>query len=286
MVARFGVRAIAVRVLENRLRGAARLLDGLPPRAVVGREGGVDPPEPRTAQQAVPLPDARVQRNGRGAHRVAAGDQPGVLRQHHAQRPGHFAPVLRPLVERPDAGVDVFVPLVMEGVEAGAPGGLAVRVPRLERLARRSVEVALAPERVGEGSALVAERRVAREAEPSSELIFASQRGTLIRREYLSNFLMRCGVPAVPHGFRSTFRDWCAETGVSREVAEICLAHAMGPAYEAAYSRTDMLERRRAVMDAWAEYIEKAVQRAESNGDLAPWVCRIGVGKGMSATSR
>ena len=118
----------------------------------------------------------------------------------------------------------------------------------------------------------------AREAAPSSDLIFVSQRGTLIRREYLSDFLTSCGVPAVPHGFRSTFRDWCAETGVSREVAEICLAHAMGPAYEAAYRRTDMLERRREVMDAWAEYIEKAAQRAESNGDLAPWACRIGVG--------
>ncbi|MCF3595422.1 integrase arm-type DNA-binding domain-containing protein [Rhodobacteraceae bacterium LMO-12] len=61
---------------------------------------------------------------------------------------------------------------------------------------------------------------------------------------------------ATPHGFRSTFRDWAAEeTEWPREMAEIALAHNMGSAVERAYRRTDMLERRRAMMQDWAEFV-------------------------------
>lgn len=63
------------------------------------------------------------------------------------------------------------------------------------------------------------------------------------------------GRPAVPHGCRSTFRDWCAERGVDRDLAEICLAHTVGNDVERAYRRTDMLERRRQVMQAWADFL-------------------------------
>jgi hypothetical protein len=52
---------------------------------------------------------------------------------------------------------------------------------------------------------------------------------------------------------RSSFRDWCAETGVPREVAEACLAHVAG-AVERAYFRSDIIERRRPVMQAWADH--------------------------------
>ena len=59
----------------------------------------------------------------------------------------------------------------------------------------------------------------------------------------------------VPHGFRSTFRDWCAErTNFPREVAEAALAHVVGDATERAYRRGDALEKRRALMDAWSRY--------------------------------
>lgn len=61
---------------------------------------------------------------------------------------------------------------------------------------------------------------------------------------------------ATPHGFRSTFRDWAAEeTEWPREMAEIALAHNMGSAVERAYRRTDMLERRRAMMQDWADFV-------------------------------
>ncbi|WP_419927295.1 hypothetical protein [Candidatus Poriferisocius sp.] len=59
---------------------------------------------------------------------------------------------------------------------------------------------------------------------------------------------------AVPHGFRSSFRDWCADTGLAREVAEACLAHAVG-GVEGAYKRTDLLGHRRPMMEGWAVYV-------------------------------
>jgi Integrase len=62
----------------------------------------------------------------------------------------------------------------------------------------------------------------------------------------------RSGRPAVPHGLRSTFRDWTADRGVDRDMAEICLAHVVGSSVERAYRRSDMLERRRALMETWA----------------------------------
>ncbi|EAQ23911.1 tyrosine-type recombinase/integrase [Roseovarius sp. 217] len=62
--------------------------------------------------------------------------------------------------------------------------------------------------------------------------------------------------PAVPHGLRSSFRDWAAErTAYPRDMAEIALAHTVGSEVERAYRRSDMLERRREMMDAWAKFI-------------------------------
>lgn len=63
------------------------------------------------------------------------------------------------------------------------------------------------------------------------------------------------GRPAVPHGLRSTFRDWAAEAGFPRDMAEIALAHTVGSEVERAYRRTDMIERRRAMMEDWAAFL-------------------------------
>lgn len=60
------------------------------------------------------------------------------------------------------------------------------------------------------------------------------------------------------HGFRSTFRDWAAEnTSFENIVVEQALAHTIGDAVEAAYRRGDLLERRRQLMEAWADYVTK-----------------------------
>jgi integrase len=62
---------------------------------------------------------------------------------------------------------------------------------------------------------------------------------------------------AVPHGLRSTFRDWVAErTDFPGEMAEVALAHKVGNAVEAAYRRGDMVEKRRAMMSAWADFLK------------------------------
>jgi len=64
------------------------------------------------------------------------------------------------------------------------------------------------------------------------------------------------GRPAVPHGLRSTFRDWAAErTDFPRDMAEIALAHTVGGAVERAYRRGDMLQKRRAMAAAWGRFL-------------------------------
>ena len=67
--------------------------------------------------------------------------------------------------------------------------------------------------------------------------------------------------PAVPHGLRSTFRDWVAErTNFPGEMAEVALAHRISNAVEAAYRRGDMIEKRRAMMAAWSEFLSGRVE--------------------------
>ncbi len=62
--------------------------------------------------------------------------------------------------------------------------------------------------------------------------------------------------PAVPHGLRSTFRDWVSEhTGFAGEMAEVALAHKVSNSVEAAYRRGDLLEKRRIMMAAWANFL-------------------------------
>ena len=64
------------------------------------------------------------------------------------------------------------------------------------------------------------------------------------------------GAAAVPHGMRSTFRDWAAEmTDAPREIVELCLSHDDASAIERAYRRTDYLEKRRGVMQDWSDYV-------------------------------
>lgn len=80
----------------------------------------------------------------------------------------------------------------------------------------------------------------------------------------------RGGRPITLHGFRSTFRDWCAEAiAVPREVAEAALAHTVKDKVEAAYARADLLERRRQVMEQWAAHLARGEITEASVADLA-----------------
>ena len=71
----------------------------------------------------------------------------------------------------------------------------------------------------------------------------------------LTAVMRRMGLEAVPHGFRSTFRDWASErTAYPREACEMALAHTIGDKVEAAYRRGDLFDKRRRLMDDWATY--------------------------------
>ena len=89
--------------------------------------------------------------------------------------------------------------------------------------------------------------------------VFPSVRGNPLDGTALSRLLLRLGIAAVPHGSRSSFRDWAAEeTDHPREVAEAALAHVVRNQVEAAYRRTDLFERRRRLMDDWAAYLRRS----------------------------
>ncbi len=88
-------------------------------------------------------------------------------------------------------------------------------------------------------------------------LVFPGARaGRPLADATLSRVLRQLGIEAVPHGFRSSFRDWAAEcTNAPRAVMEAALAHAVRDPTEAAYARSDLLERRRKLMEDWAAYL-------------------------------
>ena len=96
----------------------------------------------------------------------------------------------------------------------------------------------------------------AAEIADGSGLAFPSPRGKPLSDSTLSKLVRELGIEAVPHGFRSSFRDWCGErTNAPREVAEAALGHAVGNQVEAAYARSDLFDKRRALMESWARYL-------------------------------
>ena len=112
-------------------------------------------------------------------------------------------------------------------------------------LAKRAVEV-------------LREAEALRPSPQPHELVFTSVRGKQIDASVLSKMVARQGIDAVPHGFRSSFRDWASErTDHPREVVEAALAHTVRDQTEAAYARSDLFERRRHLMDDWAEYLSQ-----------------------------
>ena len=87
-------------------------------------------------------------------------------------------------------------------------------------------------------------------------LLFPSSRGNPLSNMTMSKLVKEQGIAAVPHGFRSSFRDWAAErTNHPREVIEAALAHVVANRVEAAYARSDLFARRRRLMDDWAGYL-------------------------------
>lgn len=123
---------------------------------------------------------------------------------------------------------------------------MKVKMPHRVPLAPRTIE-------------LLEGRLLARDGGP---LVFASRRGTAFSDMILTKLLRDARVPsdttgrtATAHGFRSAFRDWASESGYPRDLAERALAHTIRNATEAAYHRTDLLEARRGMMEAWDRHV-------------------------------
>ena len=94
------------------------------------------------------------------------------------------------------------------------------------------------------------------------QFVFPSVRGKILSDMALTEFLKghkaKSAYPdryAVAHGFRSSFRDWCSENNVSRDVAERALAHTIKDKVEGAYHRTTLLDDRRFLMQKWADFL-------------------------------
>lgn len=86
--------------------------------------------------------------------------------------------------------------------------------------------------------------------------LFPSQRKGVISDMTMSMLMARAKMEYRPHGFRSSLRDWIAETtDTPHEVAETILGHTVGGSVERAYRRTDYLEQRRAVMEKWGNHV-------------------------------
>ncbi len=101
-----------------------------------------------------------------------------------------------------------------------------------------------------------------KEQKQHETLVFPSPRGKVLSDMTLTALLRRVnaksdtpGRVATAHGFRSSFRDWASEHGYARDLAERALAHTIANKVEASYHRTDLLEQRRPLMEAWAAHV-------------------------------
>ncbi len=128
-------------------------------------------------------------------------------------------------------------------------GGRVWTVPALRMKAKREHRVPLC------GRALEV-LDAARTLGDGNRLVFPMRSGRPISPSTLPKMLQQHKIDAVAHGFRSSFRDWAAEeTDHPREVIEAALAHVVQNKVEAAYARSDLFERRRRLMDDWAEHL-------------------------------
>lgn len=114
------------------------------------------------------------------------------------------------------------------------------------------------PHRVPLSHRAVAILKAAQEADDGSGLVFpGTKQGRPLSDMTLSKLVKELGFQADVHGFRTSFRTWAQEqTNFPREIAEAALAHLSGDAVERAYARSDLFEKRRVLMDAWASFLE------------------------------
>jgi len=109
----------------------------------------------------------------------------------------------------------------------------------------------------------------------AGELIFAGPKGEIPSNNFLSALLKRMGVKATAHGFRSVFKDWAREhTSYADEISELALAHVNSDATRAAYARSELIEKRRKMMNDWELFCIHGLPKSQGRN-----VVKIGRGK-------
>ena len=192
----------------------------------------------------------------------AALPKPGGIQRHHRALPyGEVAGAIQRVRQSRAA---FAIKLAFEFLVLTACRSGEVRGARWEEIDLEAREWRIPPERMkhkrehrvplsGRAREILT---VAREDTVNSEWVFPSAGGRPLLDLDLSGLLRELGVPAVPHGFRSSFRDWAAEcTDAPHAVMEAVLSHLVRNKVEAAYARSDLFERRRILMEQWAEFL-------------------------------
>ena len=196
------------------------------------------------------------------------------LKEHHRALPYAEVPGVVRRVRESTAGQSTklsFEFLVLTAARSGEVrgaewdeidwGSATWEVPAARMKARR-------PHRVPLSGRALEILREALELDDGLRLVFPAARGGRPASAMtFTALLRRLEIPAVPHGFRSSFRDWVIEqTSTPWAVAEAALAHNVGNSTEAAYMRSDLFDRRRSLMDAWAAYVSGETGKEEDDG--------------------
>ena len=194
----------------------------------------------------------------------AALPRNGVGRKHHAALP--FAQVEGALKKIRDSDAHLTTKLAFEFLTLTACRSGEVRLARWHEIDLGNAVWTIPGERMKTGrehrvplsSKALATLDEAAKVSDTSGLVFPSPTGREMSDSTVSKLCRENNVGCVPHGMRSSFRDWAAEiSDAPREIAELCLAHVEGSAAELAYRRTDYFEKRRELMQQWADYLER-----------------------------
>ena len=97
----------------------------------------------------------------------------------------------------------------------------------------------------------------------TNDYIFVARKGKHLSENTITLFLERIGAGSTAHGLRSAFAGWTDDLGEDHRLAEMCLAHTVKNAVETAYYRTDILDRRRELLQRWADFATKPRERLD-----------------------
>ena len=183
-------------------------------------------------------------------------------KRHYAAAPWQDTPETLRSLERLSCGLTVRYALRF--IVLTAARSAEVRLATWAKIDRKARTWTVPAERMKAGKehrvplsdAALAVLDAAAELSDGSGFVFPSPRkqGAAIGRRTLLKAFREIHADATIHGFRSSFRDWCADTGKPREIAEAALAHVVGGT-EGAYFRSDLFAKRQALMNQWAAFL-------------------------------